>query len=348
MERKLASIQRIAEIKPIEGADAIEAVRVNGWWIVSKKGEYQVGDLCVYLEIDSWVPTYIAPFLTKAGHSPKVYNGVEGERLKTIKLRGQLSQGLVLSSSYLNSILGLCAEPLSRAYYSNDFEIEGTDVTELLGIQKWEQPEYAGTNQEARGNFPTFIKKTDQERVQNIGRGLGEQQGSSFEVTIKLDGSSLTAYVNGEDFGVCSRNVNLKDVEGNAFWSIAKAEDLHNKIRSTGRNLAVQGELIAPNIQSNHEKVTKPTFRCFSIWDIDKQEYVLPQERRAICEDVGIPHVPVVYDNFVLSHSVDELLELAEGDGMNVGVKREGLVFKSNTSQFSFKAVANSYLLKKG
>lgn len=347
MERKLASIQRVAEVKQIAGADAIEAVRINGWWTVCLKGEYQVGDTVIFCEIDSFIPTTIAPFLTKAGHSPKVYNGIEGERLKTIRLRGQLSQGLVLSFSHILSVLGPCADELSRAYFSNDFAIEGTDVTELLGITKWEAPEYAGKNLEARGNFPVFIQKTDQSRVQNLGKDLVAQYGNSFEVTIKLDGSSTTVYVNGEDFGVCSRNVNLKDVEGNAFWDIAKAEDLHNKIRTTGRNLAVQGELLAPNVQGNFEKVTKPTFRCFSIWDIDKQEYLLPNERRALCANTGIPHVPVVDDAFVLNHSVDELLALAEGDGMNPGVKREGLVFKSNTSQFSFKAVSNSYLLSK-
>lgn len=346
MERKLASIQRIAEVKSIEGADAIEAVRVNGWWVVSKKGEYSVGDLCVYLEIDSWVPTAIAPFLTKAGHFPKVYNGVEGERLKTVKLRGQLSQGLVLpvtGEGYNGEYCGVA----NKAGNIGCFKV-GEDVTAFLGIQKWEQPEYAGTNQEARGNFPSFLKKTDQERVQNLKSDLVSRAGDSFEVTIKLDGSSLTAYVNGEDFGVCSRNVNLKDVEDNSFWDIAKAESLHDKIRLTGRNLAVQGELIAPNIQSNHEKVTKPTFRCFNIWDIDRQEYLLPEERRSLCEKVGIPHVPVVSTNFVLAHTVEELLELAEGEGMNKDVRREGIVLKSNTEQFSFKVVSNSYLLKKG
>lgn len=345
MERKLASIQRVAEVIPIDGAEFIEIVRINGWKVVSKKGEYQVGDLCCYCEIDSFIPTAIAPFLTKAGHSPKVYNGVEGERLRTVKLRGQLSQGLVIPvmmEGYDGDYCGVA----NKAGNIGCFKV-GEDVTTFLDIQKWEAPEYAGTNTEARGNFPDFLKKTDQERVQNLKSDLTAHVGDSFEVTIKLDGSSLTAYVNGEDFGVCSRNVNLKDVEGNAFWDIAKAEDLHNKIRATGRNLAVQGELLAPNVQGNFEKVTKPTFRCFSIWDIDKQEYLLPNERRALCANAGIPHVPVVDDAFVLNHSVDELLALAEGDGMNPGVKREGLVFKSNDSQFSFKAVSNSYLLSK-
>ena len=166
-------------------------------------------------------------------------------------------------------------------------------------------------------------------------------------MTIKVDGSSITVFHFNGEMGVCSRNIELKEHEDNAFWAIARKEQLIEKLQSYGANLALQGELLAPNIQSNHEKVTKPEFHCFSVFDIDKQEYLLPQQRRELCSQLGIPHVPVVAENFILSHTVDELLTLAEGDGINPGVQREGLVFKSNTSQFSFKAVSNSYLIKK-
>lgn len=334
MNRKMASVQMIAEVKPIGGADAIEAVRINGWWVVAKKDEYKVNDLVVYCEVDSWIPTEVAPFLTKSGHAPKEYNGVKGEKLRTIRLRGQLSQGLVLPLSVIPE---------------NDLEWNdpiGTDVSELLGIIKWEAPEQAGTASQAKGNFPYFIRKTDQERVQNLSKELETHKGESFEVTVKIDGSSLTAYVFNGERGVCSRNIDLKDVEGNAFWDIAKKESLHEKLESTGRNLAIQGELVAPNIQGNYEKVTKPEFYCFSVFDIDKQEYVLPKQRKIICQTLGIPHVKVVDENFILfDHTVDELLDMAEGDGMNIP-KREGIVFKSNDSQFSFKVISNSYLLK--
>lgn len=338
-ERKMASIQQIAEIKPIEGADAIEAAKVGGWWVVVKKGEYTVGDLVVYCEIDSWIPTTVAPFLTKPGHFPREYLGVQGERLKTIKLRGQLSQGLILPLS----VLGRDEET-----FAINPDSVGADVSEQLGIVKWEAPEDAGTVRNAKGSFPHFIRKTDQERVQNLTNEIAQRQGESFEVTIKIDGSSLTAYYCNGEAGVCSRNIELKEDEGNAFWAIARKEQLIEKLIAYGCNIAIQGELIAPNIQSNHEAVTKPEFHCFSIFDIDKQEYLLPAERMALCEHLDIPHVPVIDTNFVLCHSVDELLEMAEGPGMNQNVKREGLVFKSNTSQFSMKAVSNSYLLKKG
>lgn len=331
MERKLATIRRIAEIKDIDGADVIEAVRVDGWWVVAKKGEYQVNQLAIYLEVDSWVPTHIASFLTKAGHEPKEFEGVKGERLRTVKLRGQLSQGLLL--------------PISILPTNTVIEV-GNDVTDTLGIVKWERPISPQLYGQAKGNFPIFLRKTDQERVQNIGRTLESYIDQTFEVTIKLDGSSCTIFVKDEDDGVCSRNLELKQNEDNTFWRIALDYDIHKKIRAYGKNIAVQGELIAPNIQSNYEKVNKPEFYVFDVFDIDKQEYMLPKERQEFCKLLDIPHVPIIDKAFSMIDNVDKLLDMAEGSGMNVGVKREGLVFKHNSSDFSFKAISNSYLLK--
>ena len=330
-ERKLATIRRIAEIKDIDGADAIEAVRVDGWWVVAKKGEFPVDSLAVYMEADSFVPTEIAPFLTKAGHEPKEFEGVKGERLRTVKLRGQLSQGLLL--------------PISILPTTTIIEV-GNDVTEILGILKWERPTSLQLAGLAKGNFPSFLRKTDQERVQNIGIQLQYYVNQTFEVTIKLDGSSCTIFSNGEEDGVCSRNLELKRDENNAFWKIALEYDIHKKIRAYGKNLAVQGELIAPNIQGNYEKVSRPEFYVFDIFDIDKQEYMLPDERQEFCKILNIPHVPTIDKAFPMVDNVDALLDMAEGTGMNKGVKREGLVFKHNNSEFSFKAISNSYLLK--
>ena len=326
--RKMASVQRVLEKKSIVGADLIEAYRVNGWWVVDKKGAYEVGDLVVYCEVDSWIPHTLAPFLTKPGHYPREYLGVEGERLRTVKLKGQLSQGLLL--------------PLVE-----DNSEEGQDFSEILGITKWEDTRYMA-NMDARGNFPDFIPKTDQERVQNLDRTLEKYFGQSFEVTVKRDGSSLTAFVNGEESGVCSRNVNLKETEDSAFWAAANSLSLIPKILSTGRNLALQGELMSQKIQGNYEKVQGIEWNCFDIYDIDTQAYLLPKERRELCKQLRIPHIKVVEEDFVLCHNVDQLLEMAEGPGVNAGVKREGLVFKQNNGQFSFKAISNSYLLKHG
>ena len=326
--RKMASVQRVLEKKSIVGADLIEAYRVNGWWVVDKKDAHEVGDLVVYCEVDSWIPHTLAPFLTKPGHYPREYLGVEGERLRTVKLKGQLSQGLLL--------------PLVE-----DNSEEGQDFSEILGITKWEDTRYMA-NMDARGNFPDFIPKTDQERVQNLDRTLEKYFGQSFEVTVKRDGSSLTAFVNGEESGVCSRNVNLKETEDSAFWAAANSLSLIPKILSTGRNLALQGELMSQKIQGNYEKVQGIEWNCFDIYDIDTQEYLLPKERRELCKQLRIPHIKVVEEDFVLCHNVDQLLEMAEGPGVNAGVKREGIVLKSNEEVFSFKAISNSYLLKHG
>ena len=324
--RKMASVQRVAEVKAIDGADKIEVYRINGWWVVDKKDSHKVGDLVVYCEVDSWVPHALAPFLTKPGHSPREYLGVKGERLRTVKLKGQLSQGLLL--------------PLVE-----DNSEEGQDFSEILGIIKWEDTRYMNDSN-AKGSFPSFIPKTDQERVQNILRSIENWKGMSFEVTVKRDGSSMTAFVNMDDEGVCSRNMLLRETDSSAFWHAARSLNLLEKIRSTGRNLALQGELLSQKIQGNYEKVSSVEWNCFDIWDIDNRQYLLPRERQDLCESLGIPHIKIIDKEFILDHTVDQLLEMAEGPGINPGVQREGLVLKANTSHgISFKAVSNSYLL---
>ena len=348
-ERQLATIRRIAEVRPIEGADTIEAVRVDGWWVVAKKGEYTVDSLACYLEIDSWVPTAIAPFLTKAGHEPKEFEGVKGERLRTVKLRGQVSQGLLL--------------PLSVVYElppDTSVDIVYNDVTEALGILKYEKPLPACLAGMAKGNFPAFIPKTDQPRIQNCGRQFEQwKQGTAWEVSEKLDGSSMTVYVyfNPVAFdstsGVCSRNLDLKFDINNSFWEAAVNYDLIEKVRSTGRSLAIQGELVGEGIQGNSYKLTGRQFFCFDIWDINDQKYLLPNERQEICAKLDIQHVPVlglgaIAD--VIGTTPATILKEAEGKSL-VGSKpeREGLVWKSvDKHDVSFKAISDKWLLKNG
>lgn len=322
-ERKLASVQRVAEIKPIDGADAIEAVRVNGWWVVSKKGEFNVGDLVVYFEIDSWIPTELAPFLSR-GKDPREYNGVKGERLRTIKLRGQLSQGLVLPADAAGS-----------------FHTEGDDVTEFLGVQKWEKPIPVQMQGQMRGNFPSFIPKTDQERVQNLPK-VFDGTAAEYEVTIKLDGSSMTVYWWEGVFGVCSRNIDLKtEQQGNTFVDTAKRV-------FDGRTfdgLAIQGELMGPGVQGNRENLKQHEFFVFDIFDIEEQRYYAPVERQRFCATHCLNHVPIETHCMTLDGStLDSLLAFAEGRSLNSQV-REGLVFKRMDGKFSFKVISNKFLL---
>lgn len=332
--RKLATIRKIDAIGPIEGADAIEVATVGGWKVVIKKGEFAVGDLAVYFEIDSWMPVELAPFLSK-GKEPREFEGIKGERLRTVKLRGQISQGLLLP------IEPTCANIVSELF-------EGLDVSFPLNIVKWEKPINAQLAGLVKGNFPTQIPKTDQERVQNLTKEIEAAQGSVYEVTEKLEGSSMTCYLIDGEFGVCSRNLDLKRDENNSFWKIAIDSDIENLMRSRGDNFAIQGELIGPGVQGNIYKLSKPEFYVFDVYDVQSGLYISPDMRRAMISGMGLKHVPVLQSNFELNIGVEELLVLAEGKsvmGDITGPEREGLVFKQVNGGMTFKAISNKYLL---
>ncbi len=338
--RKLATIRRIDAVRPIPDADAIECAVIGGWTTVVKKDEFKAGELAVYCEIDSWIPHEVAPFLSK-GNFPRVYNQVKGERLRTIKLRGQLSQGLLL--------------PLSTLTMVESELFEGLDVSFPLGIVKYEAPVPAQLAGEVKGMFPGWIQKTDQERVQNLkeefDHWLGEQH--AWEVTEKLDGSSMTVYLRDGEFGVCSRNLELKPSETNSLWKVAVRNDLELKLRRANRNLALQGELIGEGIQGNPYRIKGQEFFLFDIYNIDTSKYFTPAERRAFIEEHNINHVPVLAFGAELRdtlgiNSIDGILKFAEGKSVMgmIGCEREGVVFKSKTMQCSFKAISNKFLLK--
>ena len=337
--RKMATIRKIDELRPIVGADAIECAIVGGWTCVVKKGEYTVGDLAVYLEIDSWVPTELAPFLSK-GKEPRVFDGIKGERLRTVKLRGQLSQGLLLSLGVLPA--------------NDDFNgawTEGEDVSELLGIVKWEMPMNAQLAGMAKGNFPSAIPKTDQERVQNLKGEIAQaaEDGLEFEVTEKLEGSSMTVYLIDGVFGVCSRNLDLKETEDNTFWQVARRDGIEAKMRASllGGDFAIQGELIGPGIQGNIYKLSKPEFWVFDVYNISGGYYMSPAPRREFINVMGLLHVPVMstYKDLGVG-TMEELLTWAEGpSALTLSQEREGIVFKQVNGGMTFKAISNKYLL---
>lgn len=331
--RKMASIRKIDSIRPIPGADAIECARVGGWDVVVKRGEFSAGDLAVYCEIDSWIPNELAPFLSK-GSEPRLYNGVLGERLRTVKLRGQVSQGLLLP------LEPTCANIESRLF-------EGLDVSAPLNIQKWEAPIPAQLAGDVRGAFPSFIPKTDQERIQNLTEEFDTWRDLKWEVTEKLDGSSMTVYHKDGDFGVCSRNWNLTETESNSLWQQARRYNLSEVLAQEG-NLAVQGEIIGEGIQGNPYKIRGQDFFVFDVFDIDQQRYLTPIERREFVERNGLNHVPVINSDIATPVSVSATLESAEGRSvLNKDTEREGLVFKSGGA-VSFKAISNKFLLKQG
>lgn len=349
--RKMASIRSIDNIEPITDADSIEVATVGGWKVVVKKGEFKTNDLVVYLEIDSWVPTSLAPLLSK-GKEPKVFNGVEGERLRTVKLRGQISQGLLLP---------IDCTTISDGEGNVISVSEGDDVTEFLGIQKWERPLPTQLQGQAKGNFPSFIRKTDQERCQNLQKNIFvDWKDLEWEISLKLDGSSLTGYYNNGETGICSRNLELKDNDensGNSFIQTFNSSGLKDAIKSIGRNVAVQGEMMGEKIQGNRENLTGTILFIFDVFDIDNQQYMTPQDRLEFINllfkngytgDIApILNSKTTLHNIGISNITD-LLSFADGKSINNPV-REGVVFKCVTNgDISFKAISNKFLLKGG
>jgi RNA ligase (TIGR02306 family) len=343
-DRAVATIRLVDDILPIEGADAIEVAVVGGWKVVVKKGEFVKNSMAIYFEIDSFIPSTVAPFLTKPGHSPKEFNGIQGERLKTIKLRGQISQGLLLP---VNKSADCVPYISTESPYIFVPVTIGDDVSEVLRIQKWEKPEeFRAIN--AKGNFPYFLRKTDQERVQNLSREFeNEFQKFQWEITEKLDGSSMTVYVNGDTAGVCSRNLELKN-EGGAFWDTANRLNIVENMRKAfpTSNYAVQGELCGPGIQGNKYKFDNFRFFVYDVFDIDAQEYVSPREAASIAKICGLEYVPVIKTWASVCAIMQEQIEFADGVSALANTPREGLVYKNEDGQESFKVISNKWLLK--
>lgn len=382
MERALAHIERIIGLYPIEGADQIEAAQVLGWYVVVKKGDFKLNDLCVFFEIDSFLNGEDLRYKSFEERFSN-WNGKRGMRLKTIKLRGQISQGLVLKMDEFPEVRN---------------KTEGDDVTELLKIEKWIPAEElhansGGAGSKGTGTFPHFIPKTDQTRIQSLQSVIDRYLDEAFQVSIKLDGSSMSVFnvpvrskywvaatnlfkkpakswfarlkvyfkelFSKEDqfpvTGICSRNILMKKDDESHFTK--NGYDVETKLRGLGCPYAVQGELISPTIQGNHEKVSDFKYHIFDIYNIEDQRYLTPDETLKVTETLGLKHVPILHSSITLrqlvegetdkTKIVEKLLELAEGPGMNQGVKREGLVFKHLNSDFSFKCISNSYLLKK-
>lgn len=342
MERKLATIRSIGQISPILGADKIELATVDGWnVVVGKDVGHKVGDLVIYCEIDSFLPIREEfEFLRKSSYKKMV--GKEGFRLKTIKLRGQISQGLILPISVLN--------PPNTNIYVTPFE--GLDVTEILGIIKYEPPIPANLVGKVKGIFPSFIPKTDEERIQNLTKEYEKwkiQSKHQFYVTEKLDGSSSTFYIKNGVFGVCSRNLDLLETEENTFWKIARYLDLENKMKSLDFNLALQGELIGESIQGNPYKLKGQSVRFFTGFNIDTYQRMVYNEFTEILTRLNLESVPLLNQDldFTLPNTIDEMLKYAEGKSMlNNQTEREGVVVRSLDGTISFKAVSNIFLLK--
>lgn len=339
--RKLVTVRTVDAIRPIPGADAIECAIVEGWTVVIKKGEFAVGDRCVFFEIDAFLPLD-DPRFAFLGKAAITWNEQRGVRLRTMKLRGQISQGLILPLSQFAEIDAL-ADPALRQ----------RDWAELFGIGKWEPVIPACLSGEVEGAFPSFIAKTDQERIQNLPEVLAANDGLAFEVTVKLDGSSMTVFHNAGALGVCGRNWQLRETPGNSLWRVARENRLLEALATLGRNVALQGEIIGEGIQGNPEKLRGQQFHVFDVFDIDRGSHCGMDERHAIVDALrvlgaGVRTVPLLEVSTLerFGGSMAQVLAYAEGPSLNPGTSREGVVFKRLDGGLSFKAISNSYLLK--
>jgi RNA ligase (TIGR02306 family) len=240
---------------------------------------------------------------------------------------------------------------------------EDMDVTEILGITKYEPPIPAYLSGKVKGKFPSFIPKTDETRVQVLQKVLDKYQGISCYVSEKLDGSSATYFIKDNEFGVCSRNMELYEDDENSFWKVARELDIENKLRSVSKNIAIQGELIGEGIQDNRLRLRGQTVRIFNAFDIDSFEYLPYQDFVDLMEKLDLPMVPIMETDYKLENDIEAIVKKATVKSMICkDVWAEGIVIRPhlekidlllsiesfNTGRVSFKAINPEFLLKYG
>lgn len=355
--RKLASIQRIDALEPIAGKDRIVLATILGWHVIVQKSEFNVGDSCVYCEIDSvmpdWKPEFA--FLEKRGY-----------RIKTMKMAGVISQGI--------------AFPLSILPEGKQYNI-GDDVTEILGIKKYEEPDpepirtmkphkkkwYEKTplmrfgwfrrlfeQKKCSKAFPTkYVSKTDENRIQTVPWMLKSKDGP-WVLTEKVDGTSgtflMVKHGRKYEYYVCSRNLRLPENDGSIYWQVSDKYKLDTVLKKLlgethGEWIAIQGECIGPSIQKNKYKRSTPEFYAFNV--ITPEKRLGSVAAKDILKRFDINFVPIVGIAEVLPENVDDMLAKAHGKSvLNPNTLREGLVVRSWDGQQSFKAVDPEFLLK--
>ena len=344
--RKLASIQRIWKIEPIEGADRIELAHVLGWQCVVNKGQFNPMDLAVYFEVDSFLPIRPEFEFPRASSYKKSDIMGEGFRLKTMKFRGQISQGLLLPISTFPQIPA-------------DAEL-GNDVSEILGVRKWEIEERISTGGTMIGTLPYDIPHTDETRVQAEPELIQAFAGLEYYISTKMDGSSHSIGIDEDGFHVTGHNYEYKDDGKSPFYELVKARGLEEKIRGFAKEndlktFTLQGELCAPGIQQNRLKLLKPEWYVFTVRENGNR--VGLYQMQEICKQLGIETVPIEEIGTDLPSkypTVEALLERADGNYPKGG-KKEGIVIRPTepvyceliSASLSMKVVSNKYLLKK-
>ena len=347
--RKLATIARIIDVKPIEGADNIEKVFVRGWQCVAKKGEFKVGDLCIYCEIDSIIPDGLPEDKKeewRALNKQMSKATLEEERseleimmeriieqntrpefeflrskkfhIKTRRILGEISQGICF--------------PLSIVYPYLPNEIdevgEDMDVTKFLGVTQYIAPDPAVMGGDAKGELQAVgILVSDEERLENLNNKYEEMRKFHYFVTEKLDGTSFAAYLKNGEFGVCGRHVNYKKPDDeipfdkmNVYWKAALKIDLEEKMRKMvaerdpglDSNIVLQGELVGEGIQKNIYRLKGQKICFYNAFNIDAQEYLPYENFLMIMKELGLDTVPILSYDFELPERALDLLERAD------------------------------------
>lgn len=345
--RKLATIQKIKSLTPIEGKDRIVLASFEGIGfktIVDKS--FSVGELVVYCEVDSLLP----PKPEFENLRARCWNEKwQGHRIKAMKMGQGISEGICFKLD----ILGEHCKTHSE---------EGLDVTECLGVRKYDpelQEEQSLISKKKygkimrmlfripflkklllpkkqKGGWPEFISKTDETRVQVLPYVFEKYKGMIFYITEKLDGQSATFGLCKKEFYVCSRNARLfKRQEGNKYWETAKKFDIENKLRQykkdTGHDIYIQGEQCGPAIQANKLKFNELRLFVFNVYDITEKRYFGFRELSDFCKEYGFQMVPVIELKEFNWNSVEELVEYARGNSVFTDVPREGIVLRPVT-----------------
>lgn len=315
---KIATVERVKNVRPHPNAEKLDIVNICGWQVVVKKNEFSEGSLCVYVTVDSVLEDL------------PVYEFLRNKqfRIKTIKLRGMLSQGIAFPIDLLKS------------FDIVEIPVEGTEVSELIKVQHYEKPMSAQLAGNAKGYRPFFIKKTDEENIKSNPDILTELYNKPYYISVKIDGSSGTYYIKDNIFGVCSRNLELTKDENNSFWKIAIEYNIENKLKSyfPSKNVAIQGELYGPGVQDNLLQVDKISFAMFNIWDIDNQVYLGMNDLVEFGSKMNIPIVPIIETGDACKHTLDTLREISNNLKYPNGNLAEGIVIRPIHANINFNS----------
>jgi RNA ligase (TIGR02306 family) len=330
--RSLVTIQKVKNITVIPDSDFLELAHIMGWQCVAKKGEFKVGDLGVYFEVDSFLPVEERyEFLRNSSYRENVDNG-KGFRIRTAKMRGQLSQGLLL--------------PLAKFPELEGFN-EGEDLTEKLGVKKWYIPETSNDSGTIIGDRPHGIPASDEIRIQSALELLEELNGKPYYITTKYDGTSgIVYYIDGK-IGCCSRNKEIKDEETALYWTPVYKHNLKEKLAKYGKNIVLTGEICGPGIQRNKLRLPDIQWYIFDVKDWDANQYMSYDKAVEVCNELGLQVVPLEERGDSFSYSLETLLEKAKGKYPS-GLEKEGIVVRdlNRPKALSFKVLNNDFLLK--